>query len=112
LRSPIADTSAPHALALGRRSQSSGLRKVAAALPEIKLNGALERARFNVSDFTDMRCGSPYSYDPSIVQMFVSATFWEGPQMIIRFCTAMAIGILVGPMPAAWAQDKPEKGRR
>ena len=53
LRSPIADTSAPRALALGRRSQSSGLRKVAAALPEIKLNSALERARFNFSDFTE-----------------------------------------------------------
>ena len=27
--------------------------------------------------------------------------------MIFHFCTAMAIGILVGTMPAAWAQDKP-----
>jgi hypothetical protein len=27
--------------------------------------------------------------------------------MIVRFCTSMAIGILVGTMPAAWAQDKP-----
>jgi hypothetical protein len=27
--------------------------------------------------------------------------------MIVHFCTAMAIGILVGTMPAAWAQDKP-----
>jgi len=27
--------------------------------------------------------------------------------MIIRFCTAMAIGILVGTTPAAWAQDRP-----
>jgi len=32
--------------------------------------------------------------------------------MIIRFCTAMPIGILDGTMSAAWAQDKPEKGRR
>jgi hypothetical protein len=42
---------------------------------EIKLNGALERARFNFSDFTDVRGGSLYSYDQSIVQVFVSATF-------------------------------------
>ncbi|HTT09592.1 MAG TPA: DUF3570 domain-containing protein [Burkholderiaceae bacterium] len=42
---------------------------------EIKLNGALERTRFNFSDFTDVRTGSLYSYDATIVQMFVSATF-------------------------------------
>jgi hypothetical protein len=42
---------------------------------EIKLNGALERARFNFSDFTDLRDGSKYSYDATIVQLFVSATF-------------------------------------
>jgi hypothetical protein len=27
--------------------------------------------------------------------------------MIVHFCTAMAIGILVGTLPRAWAQDKP-----
>jgi hypothetical protein len=42
---------------------------------EIKLNGALERARFNFNDFTDVRNGSRYSYDATIVQLFVSATF-------------------------------------
>jgi hypothetical protein len=42
---------------------------------EIKLNGALERARFNFGDFTDIRDGSKYSYDATIVQVFVSATF-------------------------------------
>jgi len=42
---------------------------------EIKLNGALERSRFNFSDFTDVRDGSKYSYDATIVQVFVSATF-------------------------------------
>jgi hypothetical protein len=42
---------------------------------EIKVNGALERARFNFSDFTDIRDGSKYSYDATIVQVFVSATF-------------------------------------
>src|SRR5262245_66348293 len=30
----------------------------------------------------------------------------EGPQMSVHFGTAIAIGILVGTMPAAWAQDK------
>jgi hypothetical protein len=42
---------------------------------EIKLNGALERARFNFNDFTDIRDGSKYSYDATIVQVFLSATF-------------------------------------
>ncbi len=42
---------------------------------EIKLNGALERGRFNFSDFTDVRTGSKYSYDATIVQLFVSATY-------------------------------------
>jgi hypothetical protein len=42
---------------------------------ELKLNGALERTRFNFSDFTDVRDGRLYSYDATIVQLFVSATF-------------------------------------
>jgi hypothetical protein len=42
---------------------------------EIKLNGALERSRFNFNDFTDIRDGSRYSYDATVVQFFVSATF-------------------------------------
>jgi uncharacterized protein DUF3570 len=42
---------------------------------EIKLHGALERSRFDFSDFTDIRDGSKYSYDATIVQVFVSATF-------------------------------------
>lgn len=51
---------------------------------EIKLNGALERTRFSFSDFTDVRTqtvrgdfstGKKYSYDATIVQVFVSATF-------------------------------------
>ncbi|MCS6943873.1 MAG: DUF3570 domain-containing protein [Sutterellaceae bacterium] len=42
---------------------------------EIRLNGALERARFNFSDFTDLRSGRLYSYDATVMQLFVSATF-------------------------------------
>jgi hypothetical protein len=42
---------------------------------ELKLNGALERTRFNFSDFTDVRDNKLYSYDATIVQLFVSATF-------------------------------------
>lgn len=42
---------------------------------EIKLNGALERSRFNFKDFTDIRDGSQYKYDATIVQLFVSATY-------------------------------------
>jgi hypothetical protein len=42
---------------------------------EIKLNGAYERMRYRFSDFTDLRTGSPYSYDANVLQVFVSATF-------------------------------------
>jgi hypothetical protein len=50
---------------------------------EIKLNGALERTLFKYGDFTDIRTptkvpdftGKKYSYDATIVQFFVSATF-------------------------------------
>lgn len=41
----------------------------------IKFNGVLERARFNFSDFTDVRTGAKYSYDATIAQVFVSAAF-------------------------------------
>jgi hypothetical protein len=42
---------------------------------EVKLNGAFERVHYDFSDFTDIRTGSPYSYDASILQFFASATF-------------------------------------
>jgi len=51
---------------------------------EIKLNGALERIRFDYADFTDIRTqttpgdfstGKRYKHDASVVQLFVSATF-------------------------------------
>lgn len=42
---------------------------------EVKLNGALEFTRFKFSDFTDLRTGKPYSYNATIFQMYVSATY-------------------------------------
>jgi len=42
---------------------------------EIKLNGALEYARFNFKDFTDLRTGDKYSYGATIFQLFVTGTF-------------------------------------
>ncbi|GAB4465286.1 MAG: hypothetical protein OHK0044_03760 [Burkholderiaceae bacterium] len=42
---------------------------------EVRLHGALERSRFDFTDFTDIRTGSPYAYDANVVQVFVSATF-------------------------------------
>jgi Protein of unknown function (DUF3570) len=42
---------------------------------EVKLNGAYEYVRFKFKDFTDIRTGSPYAYNTSVLQLFVSATF-------------------------------------
>lgn len=42
---------------------------------EVRLHGALERSRFDFTDFTDIRTGRPYAYDANVVQVFVSATF-------------------------------------
>jgi hypothetical protein len=42
---------------------------------EIKLNGALERLRFQYSDFTDIRTGKNYSFDATVLELYVSATF-------------------------------------
>lgn len=42
---------------------------------EIKLNGALERLRFQYSDFTDIRTGKNYAFDATVLELYVSATF-------------------------------------
>ncbi len=42
---------------------------------EIRLHGALELSKTDFSDFTDLRTGSLYSSDATVVQLFVSATF-------------------------------------
>jgi hypothetical protein len=42
---------------------------------EWRLHGALEQTKVDYSDFTDLRTGSHYSYDATVVQLFVSANF-------------------------------------
>jgi hypothetical protein len=42
---------------------------------EIRLHGALERTNTDFSDFTDVRTGSLYSSDATVLQLFVSADF-------------------------------------
>jgi hypothetical protein len=42
---------------------------------EIRLHGALERTNTDFSDFTDVRNGSLYSSDATVLQLFVSADF-------------------------------------
>ncbi|WP_280156120.1 DUF3570 domain-containing protein [Piscinibacter sp. XHJ-5] len=42
---------------------------------ELKANGAYELVRFNFKDFTDIRTGSPYSFQANVLQLYVSATF-------------------------------------
>lgn len=42
---------------------------------EIKLNGSYEYVRYQFKDFTDLRTGSLYSSNASVLQLYVSATF-------------------------------------
>ena len=42
---------------------------------EVRLNGALEYIKTDYSDFTDLRNGSLYSYNATILQFFVSASY-------------------------------------
>ena len=42
---------------------------------EVKLNGAYEFVRFKFKDFTDIRTGSPYGYNASVLQLFLTGTF-------------------------------------
>jgi hypothetical protein len=42
---------------------------------ELKLNGAFEFIRYNYKDFTDVRTGSPYGFNASVLQVYLSATF-------------------------------------
>lgn len=41
----------------------------------LRVNGTVERSRFDFSDFTDLRSGALYSYDATIVQAFLTANF-------------------------------------
>jgi hypothetical protein len=60
-------------LGLGAKATYSALR--VPARYEIKLNAALERLRFQYSDFTDIRTGKDYSFDATVLELYVSATF-------------------------------------
>jgi lipopolysaccharide assembly outer membrane protein LptD (OstA) len=42
---------------------------------EVRVHGAMEFIRTDYSDFTDVRTGALYSYDATVVQVFVSANF-------------------------------------
>jgi hypothetical protein len=42
---------------------------------EVRLHGALEYGKTNYDDFTDLRNGSLYSYNATVLQFFVSATY-------------------------------------
>jgi hypothetical protein len=42
---------------------------------EIKANGAYELVQYRYKDFTDIRTGSPYSFNANVLQLYVSATF-------------------------------------
>lgn len=65
--------SAYHDLGVGAKATYSAVR--VPARYEIKLNGALERLRFQYSDFTDIRTGKAYSFDATVLELYVSATF-------------------------------------
>ena len=62
-----------HSLGVGVKATYTALR--VPAKYEIKLNGALERLRFQYNDFTDIRTGQAYGFDANVLELFVSATF-------------------------------------
>ncbi len=42
---------------------------------EVKLNGSIERMHFHYDDFTDLQTGQLYSFNATLLELFVSATF-------------------------------------
>ncbi len=62
-----------HDVGLGAKATYSAWR--VPARYEVKLNGALERLRFQYSDFTDIRTGKAYAFDATVLELYVSATF-------------------------------------
>lgn len=42
---------------------------------DVRLNGALEYGKTDYSDFTDVRTGSLYSYNATVLQLFISANY-------------------------------------
>jgi hypothetical protein len=53
---------------------SYDLRKVPGRY-DLKLNGTYEYTRFKFKDFTDLRSGSLYGYNASVIQVYLSATY-------------------------------------
>jgi hypothetical protein len=60
-------------VALGAKATYAAMRL--AARYDIKLNASLERLRFHYNDFTDIRTGQLYSFNATVLELFVSATF-------------------------------------
>jgi hypothetical protein len=42
---------------------------------EVRLHGAVEYTQRDFDDFTDVRTGSPYSENATVLQLLVSASF-------------------------------------
>lgn len=42
---------------------------------EVKLNGAFEFVRYRYQDYTDIRTGSPYAFNASVAQVFVTLAY-------------------------------------
>jgi len=60
---------------LGIGGKLSYLAKKVPGRYEVKLNGAIERVRFDYSDFTDLRSGGNYRFDANLFQVYVTATY-------------------------------------
>ncbi len=60
---------------LGLGAKLSYLWKRVPGQYEIKANGSYELVQFRFKDFTDIRTGSPYSFNANVLQLYVSATF-------------------------------------
>jgi hypothetical protein len=62
-----------HSIGLGAK-----VSRTVASVPgryDVKANVNYELVKFKFSDFTDLRNGSPYSFDANVLQVYVSATF-------------------------------------
>ena len=42
---------------------------------DVKLNGTYEYTRYKFKDFTDVRTGSLHTYNASVIQVYLSATY-------------------------------------
>jgi len=62
-----------HSIGLG--AKVSRIVKSVPGKYEVKANVNYELVKFKYSDFTDIRTGSPYSFDANVLQVYLSATF-------------------------------------